>query len=256
VIDDGSSDGTHAFIKENFPSVLLIRGKGDWYWTGSVFRGVENALELSASNEDCVLMLNDDLLFDADFVETLLAFVRNNPRSIAQALGCWQDAENEIQFAGKTINWWTAKSKKLHVGKNTLAFDEHYRQPSDVLTGRGVLFPIRVFQEVGNYDTKIRHRGDPELSRRAAKAGWELYVYFGTKVLSYRVKGDGNISERKKYKLSDLRDYYFNVLSHAEIGTTLRNARSFTTGRLQFFCFFICHMCRLSHYFLRHLCVR
>ena len=253
VVDDGSSDGTSEMIRENFPEVEVIRGTGDWYWTGSAYQGVERALELSASDDDYIFMLNDDLEFASDLLERLIDYIRTKPRSIVQALGSWTDNRNVIHYAGRRLNWWTAKGSGPHEGELCSDFSEEHVEIADTLTGRGVLFPIQVFKEVGNYDRRIIHRGDPELSRRAAKAGWDLLIYFGAVVYSYPRVGQGNINERDHYSLRDLREYFFGVLSQAHIKTTWRNARSYTNSFFQAVVFFSCHLARLSWHYLKRL---
>ncbi|MET0298558.1 MAG: glycosyltransferase, partial [Flavitalea sp.] len=35
VVDDGSTDGSPEWIKENYPSIEVIKTPGDLWWTGS-----------------------------------------------------------------------------------------------------------------------------------------------------------------------------------------------------------------------------
>ncbi|HZG23054.1 MAG TPA: glycosyltransferase, partial [Chitinophagaceae bacterium] len=65
VVDDGSADGTSAAIRQFFPSVTVINGTGNWWWTRSVNEGIRYALDQHASH---VLLLNDDTYFTSDYL--------------------------------------------------------------------------------------------------------------------------------------------------------------------------------------------
>jgi len=253
VIDDGSKDKTSQMVQNEFPEAELIQGSGNWYWTGSVYKGVERALKLSSSDKDYILMLNDDLEFSPNLIQNLINFSTKHPKSIVQALGSWTNQPKIIQYAGMKINWWTAKGFFPYEGALRQDFSPTHFESSDTLTGRGVLFPIQVFRQVGNYDRRIIHRGDPELTRRAAKAGWNLFVYFGAVVFSVPVKGKGNINEQKCYHLANLKEYYFGSLSSSHIPTLWRNSCSYTHSKIQAFIFFSCTLARHSVHFIKNL---
>src|ERR1041384_3310674 len=42
--DSGSSDGTYQLISKEFPSVAIVRGNPDWWWTKATNEGVKYAL--------------------------------------------------------------------------------------------------------------------------------------------------------------------------------------------------------------------
>ncbi len=252
VVDDGSSDGTSGMIRSRFPDVELIEGVGDWYWTGSIYQGVAKALDLSDSDEDYVFVLNDDLTFGSDLLQKLVERAHENPRSIMQALGSWTNRRDEIHFAGFKINRWNGRHDEPHVGEKLSSFPDDYLFEVDSLTGRGVLFPIAVFREVGNYDLRIPHRGDLELPCRAANAGWKLLIYFGAVVYSYPNNRASNINEQDVYRLRDIPDYFFGILSSSHIpslwwySNTL--GRSWFNRVVVFTCILIRHT---GHFFKR-----
>jgi len=70
VMDDGSSDGTAAMLKNEFPWVQSLRGTGHWWWGGAIRAGMEVAV---GSGADCVCWLNDDTLPAAGSLERLVA---------------------------------------------------------------------------------------------------------------------------------------------------------------------------------------
>ena len=69
VIDDGSSDGTADMVKQAAPRAQIIRGDGTWWWSGSMQRGYEWLLRQAPAAEDVVLLANDDIAFEPDFLE-------------------------------------------------------------------------------------------------------------------------------------------------------------------------------------------
>ena len=56
LVDDGSTDGTKAAIKEKFPEVEVIDGDGSLYWSRGMLKAWENSIPC-----DFYLWLNDDV---------------------------------------------------------------------------------------------------------------------------------------------------------------------------------------------------
>jgi glycosyltransferase involved in cell wall biosynthesis len=69
VIDDGSTDGTSVAIQKTFPTVTILTGNGDLWWTGAMRLGMDYAYQNGA---DIVIWLNDDCLPLPGTLDTLV----------------------------------------------------------------------------------------------------------------------------------------------------------------------------------------
>jgi GT2 family glycosyltransferase len=253
VVDDGSSDGTYDMTRVEHPEAVLLRGDGSLYWTGAMHLGIQYILDHCAA-DDYVLLLNDDLVFAPNLVENLLESVRRHPQSLVQAVESCLDDPDLIWQGGTEIKWWTAKHRFLNYHRRISEFPPGYCQRSAYLTGRGVLVAVEVFRRVGNFDPRYQQNGDPEFTRRAAKAGYELLVAYDVPVLSYK-KGD-NLNEAESYSLSDLKQYYFGVLSATRVSTRWRDAKLMTHSRVQALVFAAFSFVRITVHFFKRLQIR
>jgi GT2 family glycosyltransferase len=188
VVDDGSTDGTAAHLEQLYPMVQLIKGDGNWWWTGATNAGVKKALELSRSPQDFVLTLNNDLVVKEDYLRCLFEAAGCNQRCLIGSVSVDIRQPDKIQFAGTKWNRVTAKYRPgqgrktsletLKVTASTVA--------TDLLPGRGVLIPIGLFNEIGLYDRFDfpHYMADEDFSLRATQMMYGLLV--STRAIVYR----------------------------------------------------------------------
>lgn len=69
LIDDGSTDGTAEMVQAKIENLTVLKGKGDWWWAGSLQQGIECLEKRGAEDRDIVMFANDDITFDADFLQ-------------------------------------------------------------------------------------------------------------------------------------------------------------------------------------------
>jgi GT2 family glycosyltransferase len=216
VVDDGSTDGTAEMVRRDFPDVTLLRGDGSLFWTGAANLGIRHALE-SASPEDYVLALNDDLEIDDDFVETLVRFAMARPRALVGAVTVDITDPERIDDGGVSINWWTAKHRVLNRGRRLSEFASGHTTRPSYLTGRGVCIPVSALLEVGLYDDRhFQQCGDSELPIRAARRGYELFVLYDAIARSH-MDAALALNRSPRVTLRSARDYFFGVRSNTRL---------------------------------------
>jgi GT2 family glycosyltransferase len=180
VVDHGSSDGTSEILKKDFPGVVLVKGDESLWWTGATNLGVKKALELSQSEQDLILTLNNDLEVDEDYLSELLEVYKDNIPCIVGSTSVDISNSEKITFIGGTWNKYTAKFKRSILAD--LKYSEvaaGYKSiEADLLPGRGVLIPLMAFKKLGLYDEKNfpHYSADDDFSLRCKINGYKLLV--------------------------------------------------------------------------------
>jgi GT2 family glycosyltransferase len=177
VVDCGSTDGTVGMLREH-PDVVTLHGEGLW-WAGAMKLGIQRALAESRSDDDMVLMLNNDTMFDSKYVEVLV----NESRHTGAAVGALiVDSRNPaiVLDAGEFIDWRTYSFPV----KTTVAPGEVCCDRVDVLPGRGSLVPLRIIRAVGNVDAETfpHYIADYEFFARVRRYGFPLLVTYQTHI--------------------------------------------------------------------------
>lgn len=252
VIDDGSEDGTDKMIEEEFPQTVLLHGEGNLWWTGSMNRGIEYVLTI-CEPEDYILVLNDDLTISEDYLEKLSILANRFPTSLIGSVIVNTNDKHSVLSGAIKVNWWTAKRINLDAGKDITLIPKGHFSETSLLTGRGVLIPVKVFREIGLYNNRhYKQFGDTELTKRAEKAGYQLIVSYDSIVYSQPLKTN-NIMNDGLYELSDFWSYLFD--EHANTNLIFRywfafdNANNFFQGTF----FLFCDLVRITIHFFKHL---
>jgi GT2 family glycosyltransferase len=206
VVDDGSTDGTDLMIETEFPDVIVLKGDGNLWWTEATNWGVRYArTHRDPRKQNFVLTLNDDTRVEPDYLQTLLdAYERHQP-CLVGSVSVDSDQPNKLEYAGTRFELYTGSGKNL---ASRYGFD--YRTlrkqakflESDSLPGRGTLIPLRVFDEIGLFDSKnyIHYMADIDFSVRARKAGYRLIVNVPSLVYEYVQSTSSLITRRADWK--------------------------------------------------------
>jgi GT2 family glycosyltransferase len=184
IIDDGSTDGTEKELHNKFPDVVVLKGDGNLWWSGSTNLGVKYAIN---NGFEYVLTINNDSTSDKDLLKTLLQIANEKPDSIIGAK-VMIGKTNKVWATGVLVYFTTfpflhlencnKDDSELKINVNTYE--------TKALAGNGVLIPITVFKKIGLYDSFWcpQYHGDTEFTYRATKNGIKCFVAMDTLVFN------------------------------------------------------------------------
>lgn len=180
VVDDGSTDGTGKAIEIKYPNVVILHGNGNLWWTGAINKGVIYAID---NGYDYVLTLNDDIDFEEDFLIELHETSKKFPDSIVSSISVLDSNKDIIVssgylVSGKLRHFASAiDNKKASNFSNEVVF-------CDMLSGRSLLMPIKVFKKIGIFDERrFPHCfADLEFTHRAKLNGFTLVANTKSKI--------------------------------------------------------------------------
>lgn len=213
--DDGSTDGSSAKVKKRFPETIVLNGDGNLWWAGATNKCVEYALKYGES-DDYILTINNDTEVPKDYLKNVLDCARQVNNSIITSV-IYDIKTRDLVSVGFRQNWFLARVEKVN-------FIEHHLQSNPNLievthaSGRGTLYPLAVFKEIGLYDEKHlpQYAADYDFSHRARRAGYPIFVSSTCKVYSY-VDETGLTSIRSKISLRGFKEYLFGIKSPASL---------------------------------------
>jgi GT2 family glycosyltransferase/glycosyltransferase involved in cell wall biosynthesis len=167
VVDNGSSDGSADFIRQNFPEVKLVALERNLGFGGGSNAGVRAAVN------DIVVLLNSDMRVEPEFLAPLLSgFADANVFAVSCQI-LFTDPTKRREETGLTQGWW--EEGGLRVGHR---IDEQIRDLYPCFYGGGgsCAFDRRKFLELGGFDRVLEpfYLEDTDLGYQAWKRGWKV----------------------------------------------------------------------------------
>jgi len=172
IVDDGSTDGTGDAIRKEFPEVEIIEGDGNLWYTAGTNLGIETALK---NNPDYVLCINDDSIFDAQFLQRMIECAEKYPRSVVGGLLLLWDTPHKVFQVSSKWNMWHGGWR--YWMEQTIWSIPQKPWSVELISGNCILYPVQVFAENGLMNpTKLAQYGDAEFTPRIRKNGWQLLI--------------------------------------------------------------------------------
>jgi GT2 family glycosyltransferase len=165
VVDDGSTDGTAQAITHQYPTVKLIEGNGNLWWTGAIRVGMEYAFSQGANY--CI-WLNDDTFPKAGAIQALIDYCDRHPKTIAAA-NILDPCTHEPSYGGV-----------IHQKLKILPIFSKKKEPilCDGLSGNLVCIHSGIVHTIGYPDDTLypHYYGDVIYTHRAQLAGYQLVL--------------------------------------------------------------------------------
>lgn len=164
LIDDGSTDNTDQMVQAKIENTTVLKGKGNWWWAGSLQQGINWLESNNAKDHEIILFANDDITFDTDFLSAavftldgmknslLLPYLRDNETGVPQESGI------EANLRDLTFRPATSKDK------------------INCLPTRGLFMRMEVLRRIGGFYPRLlpHYLSDYEFTIRAHKNGLHL----------------------------------------------------------------------------------
>ena len=181
VVDNGSTDGSAAFVRERFPEIRIIalpRNLG--------FGGGSNA-GFRAANNEVVVLLNSDMRVEPDFLAPLLAGFSDERVFSVSCQIFFSDPKRPREETGLTESWWQQGSLRVRHRADTAVRGLY---PCSYGGGGSCAYDRRKFLELGGFDELLSpfYLEDTDLGYQAWKRGW-MNLYQPASVVYHEHRG-------------------------------------------------------------------
>jgi GT2 family glycosyltransferase len=181
VVDNASTDGSVEFLQSRFPSVRILQLPRNLGFSGGSNAGFR------AAKNDIVVLLNNDMRVEADFLAPLLQPFSD---SLVFAVSCqifFSDPSRRREETGLTEIWW--EKGRLRASHHA---DPMIRVPFPCAYpgGGSSAFDRRKFLELGGFNDIFHpfYYEDTDLGYAAWKRGWKV-LYQPTSVVYHEHRG-------------------------------------------------------------------
>ena len=193
VVDNCSSDGTAEFVESAYPWVRVVRSARNAGLSAGVNTGV------AASSGEFVALINPDVRFEADVLSPLAAYLREHPDVGVVAPKLLND-DGTLQLSCRAFpgystvlfNRYSLLTRLMPGNRRSRDylmsdFDHASIRDVDWVSGAALMFPRRVFDELGGWDEGFfLFNEDVDFCRRVHDAGYRV-VYDPEAVVYHRI---------------------------------------------------------------------
>ena len=192
LVDNGSSDGSVAFVMGNFPWVHIVELPDNFGFSRAVNEGIY------ASRTPYVLLLNNDTEVDKNFVGEMLAAIKRHKKafSCSARMICYHD-RNKLDDAGNyycALGWAYARGK----GKDIHTYEKEEKIFSSC--AGAAIYRKKIFDKIGLFDEEhFAYLEDMDVGYRARIHGYENW--YAPDAMVYHVGSGTSGSRYNQFKI-------------------------------------------------------
>jgi GT2 family glycosyltransferase len=198
VVDNGSTDGSQAMLREKFPQVQLIQNDHNAGLGKASNQGIE------ATQARYVLLLNNDTLVNGPSLDAMVEFLDTHPEASAvggrmlNPDGSFQAADASFPSLREEFLIATRLGALIWPNYPDRTYADHVK-PVDWLGSACLLLRRKALDAVGLLDEKYFIYGDEaDLQYRLKKAGWLVYYVPHATTIHY---GGGSMNRWGRRKM-------------------------------------------------------
>lgn len=228
-LDNASTDGSAAFVRERFPSVLVYENNSNLGYSGGHNEGLRRM-----PDTEVVIVLNPDVVLEPDFVARgLTAFTRDRIGAVAplllRATVNWKQlTSNDVVDSYGTVLLSSLRAVNQLEGRSVTSSQlavKSWPQPWG-FTGAAAFLRRRSLQDVAVagevFDEDLfAYREDVDLSWRLILRGWEIVGASDARATHARSARPGVPKDPQTARLS-WRNYYLVLVKDVPTRTLLR----------------------------------
>lgn len=184
LVDNGSSDGTQAYLREHFPEVKLIELEKNRGFTGACNAG------WAVANGEIIILLNNDTEVQSNWLhEIIVAFEQNPQAGIVASKMLLFDQRDTFHTAGDFYRVDGLPGNRGVWQKDVGQFDQ--TEPVFSACGGSAAYRHTMLDEIGFLDNDFFFScEDVDMGWRAQLAGWQV-LYVPSAIVYHKLKATG-----------------------------------------------------------------
>ncbi len=191
LVDNGSTDGSVEFVRQNFPKVKVVELRENRGFAGGNNKGVEVA------QGDCIALLNNDTQVHNQWLENLVPPMLNDPTIGICSSKILIENSGKIDSAGDALTTWGVGVKR------GFGEEPHRFETPEFVFGAcaaAALYSKKMIEDIGFLDEDFFFNDeDTDLNFRAQLRGWKC-MYVPSALVYHKVNATiGRLSDRHVY---------------------------------------------------------